>query len=89
MHCAMKSRLPKQGMPRWSPMKGYLQMCFYLLVRFARLYSCQGHFVLGVSKPCVVKHVCTSTNKKNAFYHVFLGVKCNKTPLFARICTVL
>ena len=44
--------------------------------------------MLGVAKPCVVKHVCTSINKKNALYHVFLGVKCNKTPLLARICSV-
>ena len=46
MHCAMKSRLPKQGMPRWSPMKGYLQMFFTFLLDLpgfnilARVISC-------------------------------------------------
>ena len=38
------------------------------------------HVVLGVPKPCVVQHVCTSVNKKHGYLPRFRGVKCKTLP---------
>ena len=55
--------------------------------RFAGLCSSHSHVVLGVLKPCVLQHVCTSINKKHPklwYLHVFTVVswcQMQKTPL--------